>query len=99
MLRRRSRSIQADDGRWVKIEADSLDGERDGEIAISLRSATPAETYGLLCRAYALSRREREVVALLVAGLDTRALAARLFISPAPSLGPSEVGLREARHP
>jgi DNA-binding CsgD family transcriptional regulator len=31
---------------------------------------------------YALSGREREVVALLVGGLDTQAVALRLFISP-----------------
>jgi DNA-binding CsgD family transcriptional regulator len=39
------------------------------------------ETFDLLCRAYALSRREREVVAALLAGLDTSAISARLFIS------------------
>jgi DNA-binding CsgD family transcriptional regulator len=38
--------------------------------------------FSLLCRAYALSRRERELVALLVAGLDTRVVARRLVISP-----------------
>ncbi len=74
--------VQAVDGRWVMVEAAPLDGERDGETAVSLRSATPAETYRLLCRAYALSRRERDVVALVVLGLDTRAVAGRLFISP-----------------
>jgi DNA-binding CsgD family transcriptional regulator len=74
--------VHAVDGRWVMIEAACLEGERDGEIAVSLRSATPTETFSLLCRAYALSRRERELVALLVGGLDTRAVALRLFISP-----------------
>jgi DNA-binding CsgD family transcriptional regulator len=73
--------VHAVDGRWVKIEAAPLEGERDGEIAVSLRAATATETFGLLCRAYALSRREREVVALLVVGLDTRAVSGRLFIS------------------
>jgi DNA-binding CsgD family transcriptional regulator len=47
-----------------------------------LRSATAGETFELLCRVYALSPRERDVVSLLVAGLDTRAIAKRLFISP-----------------
>lgn len=73
--------VQATDGRWVAIEAAALEGERDGEVAVSLRSATPSETFDLLCRVYALSQREREVVSLLVGGLDTRAIAARLFIS------------------
>ena len=48
---------------------------------MTLRAATAAETFDLLCRAYALSRRERDVVAALLAGLDTRAVTARLFIS------------------
>lgn len=74
--------VHAVDGRWVMIEAAPLEGERGGEIAVNLRSAAPTETFKLLCRVYALSGREREVVALLVAGLDTREVAKRLFISP-----------------
>jgi DNA-binding CsgD family transcriptional regulator len=73
--------VQAVDGRWVMIEAATLEGERDGEVAVNLRSATAKETFDLLCRVYALTQREREVVALLVAGLDTRAITERLFIS------------------
>ncbi len=73
--------VQAENGRWVRIEAAALEGERDGEIAVNLRSATANETFDLLCRVYALSQREREIVSLLVAGLDTRAVAERLFIS------------------
>jgi DNA-binding CsgD family transcriptional regulator len=73
--------VQAVDGRWITIEAAALEGEREGEVAVNLRSATANETFDLLCRVYALSRREREVVSLLVAGLDTRAISKRLFIS------------------
>jgi DNA-binding CsgD family transcriptional regulator len=72
---------RAVDGRWVKIEAAPLEGEGAGRIAIALRAAAPAETFELLCRAYALTQRERQVVAALVAGLDTRAVTERLFIS------------------
>jgi DNA-binding CsgD family transcriptional regulator len=64
------------------IEAAPLEGRGDGQIAVTLRSATARETFELFCRVYALSHREREVVAVLVAGLDTRAVAQRLFISP-----------------
>ncbi len=74
-------ALRAVDGRWVMIEAAPLEGEGDGKIAVTLRSATANETFDLLCRAYALSHREREVVAALVAGLDTRAVTQRLFIS------------------
>jgi DNA-binding CsgD family transcriptional regulator len=69
------------DGRWVKIEAARLEGFDAGRIAVALRGAAPAETFDLLSRAYALTRRERELVAALVAGLDTRAITERLFIS------------------
>jgi DNA-binding CsgD family transcriptional regulator len=73
--------LRAVDGRWVMIEAAPLEDGRDGEIAVTLRAATAAETFDLFCRVYALSKREREVVALLAAGLDTRSITRRLFIS------------------
>jgi DNA-binding CsgD family transcriptional regulator len=73
---------RASDGRWVRIEAAQLEGQTDAQIAVTLRAATTTETFDLLCRAYALSRREREIVAALLAGLDTRAISARLCISP-----------------
>jgi DNA-binding CsgD family transcriptional regulator len=72
---------RAEDGRWVTIEAAPLEGSLDGSVAIVVRGAAPAETFDLLCRAYALTRRERQVVAALIAGLDTRALTEQLFIS------------------
>jgi DNA-binding CsgD family transcriptional regulator len=70
------------DGRWVMIEAAPLEGHGEAEIAVTLRAATAGETFELFCRVYALSQRERELVALLVAGLDTRAVTQRLVISP-----------------
>jgi DNA-binding CsgD family transcriptional regulator len=68
-------------GRWVKIEAAPLDGEDGGRIAVVLRGAAPAETFELFSRAYALTMRERQVVAALIAGDDTRAMTHRLAIS------------------
>ena len=73
---------RAVDGRWVRIEAAKLEGQADAHVAVTLRAATAAETFDLLCRAYALSPRERDVVEALLAGLDTRAVSQRLFISP-----------------
>jgi DNA-binding CsgD family transcriptional regulator len=69
------------DGRWAVVEAASLEGDGTGKIAVTLRAAAPAETFGLLCRAYALTHRERNVVTALVAGLDTRAVTEQLVIS------------------
>jgi DNA-binding CsgD family transcriptional regulator len=63
------------------IEAAKLEGHDGSQIAVTLRAATATETFKLLCRAYALSERERQVVAALIAGLDTRAITQRLFIS------------------
>jgi DNA-binding CsgD family transcriptional regulator len=72
---------RAGDGRWVMIEAALLEDDDDGKIAITLRSAGPPETFDLLCRAYELTQRERDVVRAVLAGLDTRGVAERLFIS------------------
>ena len=63
------------------IQAAPLEGDDEGRLAVTLRGAAPRETFDLLCRAYALTRRERDVVAAVLAGLDTRAVTERLFIS------------------
>jgi DNA-binding CsgD family transcriptional regulator len=77
-----SRALErADDGRWVMIEAETLEGAGDATIAVTLRGATTGEVFARLARTYGLTRREREVVAALLAGLDTRAITGRLFIS------------------
>jgi DNA-binding CsgD family transcriptional regulator len=68
------------DGRWVMIEAAPLEGS-EGDVAVVLRDARPAETFDLLCRTYALTRRERDVVRAVLSGLDTRTIVDRLFIS------------------
>jgi DNA-binding CsgD family transcriptional regulator len=73
---------RAVDGGWIKIEAAPLDGEHGERIAVVLRSAAPAETFELLCRGYALTTRERQVVAALISGDNTRAMTERLVISP-----------------
>jgi DNA-binding CsgD family transcriptional regulator len=69
------------DGRWVVIEAAPLEGEGDGNIAVTFRGATPRDTFDLLCRAYRLTKRERDVVGAVLGGLDTRRVSERLFIS------------------
>jgi len=72
---------RAVDGRWVMIEAAPLEGDEGGKIAVTLRDASPTETFDVFCHAYALSERERQVVAALIDGLDTHAVTERLFIS------------------
>ncbi len=34
--------LPMDDGRWISIEAAPLDGDRDGDIAVTIRTAGPA---------------------------------------------------------
>jgi DNA-binding CsgD family transcriptional regulator len=72
--------VRAGDGSWGVVEAARLDGA-DGGIAVSLHPASSGDVLGLLGRAYGLSARERELVGLLVEGLDTKEIAERLFIS------------------
>ena len=62
--------LRAADGRWAVVEAARLDGARD--IAVSIRAAGIEDVLDLVCRAHGLSRRERELVALVIEGLDTR---------------------------
>ena len=69
------------DGRWMMVEAAPLEGDGDGKIAVTLRGAAPTEMFDMLCRAYGLSPREREVVTALLGGVDTRTVTERLFIS------------------
>jgi DNA-binding CsgD family transcriptional regulator len=67
-------------GRWAVVEAARLDGGEAG-IAVSVRAAGVEDVLALVSRASGLTPRERELVALLIEGLDTRELATRLFIS------------------
>jgi DNA-binding CsgD family transcriptional regulator len=72
--------VRTGDGPWAMVEAARLDGA-DAGIAVSIRPAGVEDVLGLVSRASGLSPRERELVALLMEGLDTRDLAERLFIS------------------
>jgi DNA-binding CsgD family transcriptional regulator len=64
------------------VEGSPLEGAGCGHAAITIRSATIDETFDLLAKAYDLSRRERQLVALMLDGLATKQLAAALCISP-----------------
>ena len=68
-------------GGWVTIEAAPLDAERTGDIAVTIRAASPAETFDVACRAHGLTAREAAVVATLGAGASTRQAARTLGIA------------------
>ena len=71
---------RAADGTWAVIEAARLDA--GGGIAVSVHAAGIEEVLGLISRAYGLSNRERELVALIARGHDTNAVAKQMFVSP-----------------
>jgi DNA-binding CsgD family transcriptional regulator len=72
--------VRTNGGRWAIIEAARMEGV-DGAIAVSVHGATAEDILTLVARARGLSARERELVALVLDGLSTRDLAARMFIS------------------
>jgi DNA-binding CsgD family transcriptional regulator len=69
-------------GRWLTIEGAPLDGSDRGGVAVTIRAASTNEVFDVLCRTYELSRRERELAALMLDGLATKQLAATLSVSP-----------------
>lgn len=64
-------------GRWVTVRADRI----ATDIAVTIDASSAAERLDLLARVHALSLRETEVLGLLGAGLDTRAIAHALVVS------------------
>ncbi|MFL5830859.1 MAG: LuxR C-terminal-related transcriptional regulator [Solirubrobacteraceae bacterium] len=70
-------------GGWLLIHADVLKDPSGGadRVAVVLEPADRAELVPLLLALHGLSGREREVAELLVAGLGTDEIAARLHIS------------------
>jgi DNA-binding CsgD family transcriptional regulator len=69
-------------GRWAVIEGAPLEGAELGHVAITVRAATADEIFDLLGKTYDLTRRERQLVALVLEGLATKQLAEALCISP-----------------
>jgi DNA-binding CsgD family transcriptional regulator len=68
-------------GHWAVVESAQLLGADIGSIAVSIRPAAPIDLMDLICAAYELTARERELVTLLMAGLDTTMLTKMLVIS------------------
>lgn len=74
-------TLPVEDGRWVRIEAARLDGERDGDIVVTIRAAAPRESFGMACRAHGLTPRETMVIAAFLDGAPTRDVARSLRLS------------------
>ena len=70
--------------RWFVVHAARLTpdgGSVAGRVAITIEPARGTDIAPLLMRAHALSRRERDVTALLLNGLSSDNIAAALFVS------------------
>ncbi|MFL6173150.1 MAG: LuxR C-terminal-related transcriptional regulator [Marmoricola sp.] len=63
--------------RWVTVRASRL----GRDIAVSIEPSTSSERMDLFARAHGLSERETEVVTLIAVGLETKEIAAQLFLS------------------
>jgi DNA-binding CsgD family transcriptional regulator len=67
----------------VTLEGAQLEGgAASGNVAITMREASAAEVFDLLCMTYDLTRRERQLVGLVLDGLATKQLALAMGISP-----------------
>src|SRR5262249_47413312 len=74
--------IRARSGRWLVLHASHLRGQAAGaRTVVIIEPAKPLELAPLITRAYGLSRRESEIVLLVLHGLSTTQIAGRLHIS------------------
>jgi DNA-binding CsgD family transcriptional regulator len=65
-------------GVWATLRAARIG---DGDIAVTIERASPPERLDVFSRAFALSTREAELLAVLAEGADTRQAGARLHLS------------------
>lgn len=68
-------------GQWAILHASPLIGGDDGQVAVTIESATGDQLIGLLLAAYGLTARERDICREVIAGHSTADIAGRLFIS------------------
>src|SRR4029077_1500146 len=75
---------QTRSGRWVVVHGSRLIGDatQTETTAVMIEAARPEEVAPLVLEAYGLSRRERSVADLVVAGRSTKQIASTLHLSP-----------------
>ncbi|WP_327636931.1 helix-turn-helix transcriptional regulator [Kribbella sp. NBC_00482] len=66
-------------GRWVTLRAART--APDSDLAVTIEESTPAERLEVFALAHALTPREREILAELTTGADSRHIAQRLVLS------------------
>ncbi len=76
--------VYLDDLGWLTLEADRMAADEtttDRDIAVSIEESGLADRREMFSRAVGLTHREDEVLGLLLAGHDTRAMALELVVS------------------
>lgn len=66
---------------WITLHGSMPDGDH-GRVAVIVQGTPEDQAAPLRLEAFALSERERDVATLVAQGLDTSAIAERLYISP-----------------
>ncbi|WP_116242630.1 helix-turn-helix transcriptional regulator [Microbacterium bovistercoris] len=74
--------LRTPDGCWLVLSAERLEGGRGRDIIVTIDDARPHDIVDLVAAAFGLTARERDVVALVLRGRDTREIASTLFLSP-----------------
>ncbi|HVL94698.1 MAG TPA: helix-turn-helix transcriptional regulator [Solirubrobacteraceae bacterium] len=67
---------------WLSLYASLPEGRPAGRVAVVIQRTAGEDAAPLRLESYGLTAREREVAGLVAAGLDTKTIADRLFVSP-----------------
>ncbi|WP_350274119.1 helix-turn-helix transcriptional regulator [Kribbella sp. HUAS MG21] len=68
-------------GRWLTLRAARTAPTAEADVAVTIEQSTPAERLEVFALAHGLTRREREILAELATGADSRRIAERLVLS------------------
>lgn len=74
-------SLTTSDGQFVTIQASKLNNSAIGQYVVHCSIAHPQHIQRLLCDAYLLSKREKQIVDQVLIGHSTKEIAATLHIS------------------